>query len=393
MKKTIRDIPLEGKKILLRCDYNVTINGNVILDDTKITASLETIKYLMDNNCKIIILSHLGKVKTEDDKINNSLEIVSKKLSELLTRSILFSHETRGVLLEEKINAMRPQDILLVENTRYEDVPNNLESSCDEELSKYWASLADIFVNDAFGTIHRAHASNYGVSKYLPSVIGFLVEKELKNLNVLIENPSHPFTVIMGGAKIADKIPLIEAIIPKCDYLLLTGGIANTFLKALKFNIGFSLYDKETIPLITKLMLQYKEKLMLPLDVVVGNKYDPNYASIKGIKDICDNDVIYDIGPETLRKYKHTINVSELIFVNGTMGKYEDLKFRNGTKETYQMLAKCPANVIIGGGDSLAAIHTLGFNNNFSFLSTGGGATLDYIANPKLKSLENIEEI
>ena len=368
------------------------IKNGEILDDTRIKESLETINYLIDKNCKLVILSHLGKVESESDKDTNSLKIVSDRLSNYLKREVLFPSVTRSEDLKSKIDNMSPKSVMLLENTRFEDVPNKLESACDEELSKYWASLGEVFVNDAFGTTHRCHASNYGISKYLPSVIGFLVEKELKNLDILINNIERPFTVIMGGAKLEDKIPLIESIIKKCDHLLLTGGIANTFLKALGFNIGFSICDNASIPLVKKLMLENKSKILLPLDAVVGNKYDSNYARYALINEVRDDEVIGDISSRTVLKYKDIINNSKTIFVNGTMGKYEELKFENGSEEIYKVLARCPARVVIGGGDSLSAIKKFKLEDKFFFTSTGGGATLSYLTNPNVKSLENIEE-
>jgi phosphoglycerate kinase len=392
MKKTIKDIDIDGKKVILRCDFNVPIKDGEITDDTKIVESLETINYLLDKGCKIILMSHLDRIKTEADKIKNTLKPVATRLSNLLKREILFINLTRGEELTNKVNEMQTKDIILVENTRFEDFPNNLESNCDEELSSYWASLGEVFVNDAFGTVHRCHASNYGISKYLPSVIGFLIEKELKALSVLTNNPERPFTVVMGGAKLADKIPLIESIIKTCDYLLLGGGIANTFLKALNFNIGLSLCEDEEIPLVKKIMLENKSKILLPVDAIVGNKYDENYARYALINGVNDNEVIYDISERTLEKYREIINQSRTIFTNGTMGMYEDKKFRNGSFEMYKMLAKSPAKVIVGGGDSLSALKAFQLTDRYFFLSTGGGATLEYLANPNLKCLERIED-
>ncbi len=393
MKKTIRDIDLNNKKVLMRCDFNVPIEKGIIADDSKIVAAIDSIKYLLDQNCKIILMSHLGKIKEEKDKKQNSLYVVSKRLGELLKKDILFSSETRGPALETLVSNLKQKDILLMENTRYEDIPNKLESNCDMELSKYWASLADVFVNDAFGTIHRCHASNYGVSNFLPSVIGFLVEKELNALDLLVNNPDQPFTVIMGGAKLEDKIALIESIVKKCDYLLLTGGIANTFLKALNFNIGMSLCHDDSLPLVKKIMLDNKDKIMLPLDACVGKKYNSNYAELRLIDKIQDDDVIYDIGPKTIQKYSEVVNKSKTIFVNGTMGLAEDPKFVNGTRETLNMLTKTVAKVIVGGGDSVSAVYKFGFADKLFYLSTGGGATLEYLTNPVLKSIENIEEV
>lgn len=392
MKKTIKDINIEGKSIVLRCDFNVPIENGEILDDARITASLETINYLIDKSCKIVILSHLGKVKSESDKEANSLKIVADRLGHLLKRDVIFPGVSSGEELISKVKSMNPKDVMLLENTRYEDVPDNKESGCDEKLSKFWASLGEVFVNDAFGTVHRCHASNYGISKYLPTVIGFLVEKELKALDILINSIERPFTVIMGGAKLEDKIPLIESIVPKSDYLLLTGGIANTFLKALNFNIGFSICDKASIPKVKEIMLQNKNKILLPLDAVVGNKYDHNYARYSLINEVKDDEVIGDIGIRTINKYKDVINSSKTIFVNGTMGKYEELKFENGSEEMYKVLAKCPAKVVIGGGDSLSAVKKFKLDDRFFFLSTGGGATLEYLTNPNLKCLERIED-
>ncbi len=392
MKKTIKDINIEGKSIVLRCDFNVPIENGEILDDARITASLETINYLIDKSCKIVILSHLGKVKSESDKEANSLKIVADRLGHLLKRDVIFPGVSSGEELISKVESMNPKDVMLLENTRYEDVPDNKESGCDEKLSKFWASLGEVFVNDAFGTVHRCHASNYGISKYLPTVIGFLVEKELKALDILINSIERPFTVIMGGAKLEDKIPLIESIVPKSDYLLLTGGIANTFLKALNFNIGFSICDKASIPKVKEIMLQNKNKILLPLDAVVGNKYDHNYARYSLINEVKDDEVIGDIGIRTINKYKDVINNSKTIFVNGTMGKYEELKFENGSEEMYKVLAKCPAKVVIGGGDSLSAVKKFKLDDRFFFLSTGGGATLEYLTNPNLKCLERIED-
>lgn len=392
MKKTIRDIDVDGKRVIVRCDFNVSIKDGAIYDDTRIVESLETINYLIDKNCKLILMSHLGRVKTEDDKPKNSLKIVGERLSELLKRDILFIPTTRSEELTNKVKEMKSKDVILIENTRFEDVPNNLESGCDMELASYWASLGEIFVNDAFGTTHRCHASNYGISNFIPSVVGFLVEKELNALNILINNPERPFTVVMGGAKLDDKIPLLESIIKSCDYLLLGGGIANTFLKALNFNIGLSICEDKTIPLVKQLMLDNKDKIFLPIDAVVGNKYDENYARYALINGVHDSEVIYDISERTLEKYRGIINQSKTIFSNGTMGMYEDKKFSNGSFEIYKMLAKSPARVLIGGGDSLSAVKKFKLEDKFFFLSTGGGATLDYLADQSLKSLEKIED-
>lgn len=394
MFKTLKNTDIKNKRVVLRCDLNVPIKDGFILDDSKIKASLETINYLMDNNCKIIILSHLGKVKTTADKAKNSLEPVYNRLRELLKREIYFSRETRAVNLYMQVENMLPKDVLLLENTRFEDLNGNLESGCDPQLSMYWASLCDVFVMDAFGTSHRKHASTYGISKYVPSCIGFLVEKELIALDKFIINGKRPLTIVMGGAKIEDKISLIEKFLDKCDHLLLTGGIANTFLKVLNINVGASLCSKnpEILEKVKNILLNYREKIMLPLDVVVANTYDKNYIKYKRLNELDADDIIYDCGNKTIERYKSIIEESETIFVNGTMGRYEDLRFANGTKEFLNMLANSNKILVAGGGDSVSAINNFGFKDSFTYLSSGGGATLEYLTTNNLPGLEGIDE-
>ncbi len=394
MYKTIRDVDLKNKKVVLRVDYNVPIKNGIILDDSKIRASLDTIKYLIENDCKIVILSHLGKVKTKEDAYANSLAPVATKLKELLNREVYFSKETRTINLYMQVDTMLPKDILLLENTRYEDLNGKLESGCDPQLSMYWASLCDVFVMDAFGSAHRKHASTYGISKYVPSCIGFLVERELIQLNKFVINAKKPLTVVMGGAKIEDKINLIEAFLNKCDYLLLTGGIANTFLKALNLNVGQSLASKnpEILEKVKNILLNNRNKIMLPLDVIVGNTYNKEYVAYKSINQVGDDDIILDCGNKTLEKYSTAINQSETIFVNGTMGKYEDNRFSNGTKEFLRLLSESNKIVVVGGGDSVSAVNNFGFSNSFTYLSSGGGATLEYLTSGRLVGLDGIDE-
>lgn len=394
MFKTLRNTDVKNKRVVLRCDLNVPIKDGFILDDSKIKASLETINYLIENDCKIIILSHLGKVKTKADKAKNTLEPVYNRLRELLKREIYFSRETRAVNLYMQVESMLPKDVLLLENTRFEDLNGNLESGCDPQLSMYWASLCDVFVMDAFGTSHRKHASTYGISKYVPSCIGFLVEKELTCLDKFVINGKRPLTIVMGGAKIEDKIGLIEKFLDKCDYLLLTGGIANTFLKVLNINIGASLCSKnpEILEKVKNMLLNYRNKIMLPLDVIVANTYDENYVKYKRLNELDENDIILDCGNKTIEKYKTAIDESETVFVNGTMGKYEDIRFANGTKEFLRMLSLSNKILVAGGGDSVSAINNFGYTNAFTYLSSGGGATLEYLTTNKLPGLEGIDE-
>ena len=394
MYKTLKNTDVKNKRVVLRCDFNVPIKDGIILDDSKIRASLETINYLIENNCKIVILSHFGKVKTQDDKYKNSLVPVYNRLKELLKREIYFSKETRAVNLYMQVETLLPKDVLLLENTRFEDLNGNLESGCDPQLSMYWASLCDVFVMDAFASSHRKHASTYGISKYVPSCIGFLVEKELLTLNKFVINAKKPLTVVMGGAKIEDKIKLIENFLEKCDYLLLTGGIANTFLKVLNINIGASLASKnpQILEKVKEILLNYREKIMLPLDVIVANTYDKNYVKYKRLNELDTDDIILDCGNKTIEKYKMAIDNSNTVFVNGTMGKYEDQRFSNGTKEFLRVLSESDKIVVVGGGDSVSAVNNFGYTESFTYLSSGGGATLEYLTTSDLPGLSGIDE-
>lgn len=379
--KFIEDINVDNKKVILRLDLNVTIKDNVILDDTKIVKSLKTINYLLDHNCKILIMSHLGKIKTEEDKANNSLRIVCAKLCALLNRDILFVSNTRGYELEHSLDN---NQIVLMENTRYEDLDGKKESSCDDELSKYWASLGEVFINDAFGTTHRCHASNHGISKYLESGIGYLIKEELDGLDPITNNIKRPFTVIMGGAKVDDKIQLIKSLLNECDNLLVGGGIANTFLKASGYEIGDSLYSADYIDEVKELLDNYSSKIVLPIDVVVN--INDNISNIDS-KNVTEGS-IYDLGPKTLQVFRDILDESETVFINGTIGLYEDERYNKGTIELFNILRRCNNIKIAGGGDAVASINSLGYQDAFNYLSTGGGATLEYIANKKLNCFE-----
>ena len=394
MKKCLQNTDVLNKRVLLRVDYNVPIKDGKILDDSKIKATLETICYLLSENCKIIILSHLGKIKTESDKSKYSLKIVAERLKELLDKEVYFSHENFGVPVVDRVNALNSGEILMLENTRFLDVPGNLESGCDPQLSMFFASLADVFVSEAFGTAHRRHASNYGVTKYMESCIGFLMQKEIGMLNRLVNHPIHPFTVIMGGAKIDDKLELLEKLLPKCEHLLLGGGLANTCLKALGFSVGSSLSSNnyKTIKTVQDMLLKYKDKIMLPLDAIVGISYDKDYIKYKMINEIEPNEIILDIGVKTLEKYKTVINSSETIFLNGTVGMYENMRFANGTKELLNIITSSNAITVAGGGDAASSAYNFGCGYKFTYISSGGGATLEYLATETLPALDNISE-
>ena len=375
----IENANIDNKKVILRLDLNVTIKDGNILDDTKIVKSIPTIKYLLNKNCNVLIMSHLGKIKNEMDLKDNSLYIECERLSKLLEMNIVFVKDTRDNRLKSLLEENR---IVMLENTRYEDLPSSLESGCDDSLSRFWASLGDVFVNDAFGTTHRKHASNYGISKYLDTYYGFLIEEEVKGLDPIVNNIEHPFIVIMGGAKVDDKVQLIKSLVDKCDYILVGGGIANTFLKASGFNVGESLYSKDYVDEIAGIITQYRNKVIIPADVVVESN---GVINKKTITEVEDTDVIYDIGDETISIYKDFINKAETIFVNGTVGLYEKEEYKNGTEEILKALSESDAYKIAGGGDAVASVNKLGYENAFDFLSTGGGATLEYIAFGSLK--------
>lgn len=393
MKQLLRNMFVDNKRILLRCDFNVPmINGN-ITDESKIIKSLETINYLLSKNCKIIILSHLGRVKTEEDKKIYSLLPVKATLERLLNRPVLFatdilSEETKNMALN-----LKSGEILLLENTRFLDVPNKWESTLNEEVAQRLATLGEIFVFDAFAVAHRSHTTVVGIPKYIPSCLGFLVEKEQAMLDKLIMNPERPFSVIMGGAKVDDKLKIITSLLPKCEHLLVSGGIANSFLNALGLNVGASLKteDQNIISELKRLMLTYKEKFAFPLDAIVTTTYNDT-PGMKSINKIETNDVIKDIGVKTIEKYGKILKESETIFMNGTMGIYEEKAFANGTTEILNILKDKKEHVVIGGGDTVGAVHTLGFKNIFPNISSGGGATLEYIANGTLPGIEAIRE-
>lgn len=380
--KTLKDFEFKGKKVILRSDFNVSIKEGKIISNERITAELPTINYLIEKGAKVIIMSHLGKIKGEEDKKKNTLYIVYEELLKLINTKIIFSPATQGKILEEKISFLQNGEVLLMENTRYEDLENKKESNCDEELSRYWASLGDIFINDAFGMTQRKHASNYGISKFLPTGIGFLIESEIKGLAPILE-PEKPFTIIMGGAKLEDKLSLIKSLVSKCDKLLLGGGIANTFL-AVSVSIGKSLVSPDLIEEARNLLSIYKERIIMPVDVKVLAK---NGTEVKDISNIASDDIIFDIGPKTIELYKKHIENSETIFLNGTVGKYEEEGFEDGTKEILDAVSKTEAYSVIGGGDALSSAEYFKIND-FNFISTGGGATLNYIATEKLACFE-----
>lgn len=389
--KTIKDINIEGKKVIIRCDFNVPIKDGKIIDDTRIKASLKTINYCLEHNAKVILLSHLGRVKEEADLKKNDLAPVANRLSELLDKKVTFVNSTRGQKVEDAISNMKEKDVVLLQNTRYEDLDGKKESSNDPELGKYWASLGDVFINDAFGTIHRAHASNVGIASNLPSAVGFLIESELNALSELNE-PEHPFIVILGGAKVADKIGVIENLVTKADQILIGGGMAFTFLKAENYEVGNSLVDQESLDFCQEMLKEHPNKIVLPIDANVTKEYSNDTENeIKDITEFEYNEMGLDIGPKTIELYEKYLKSAKIVVWNGPLGVYEFNKYQTGTKEILKYLVENNIKAILGGGDIVAAAATLGYKDKIYHASTGGGATLEYLEGKKLPGIEVIK--
>lgn len=376
--QSIKGIDVTGKRVIVRVDYNVPITDGKIDDDTKILASLKTINYLLDKKAKIILLSHLGRIKSQADKESHSLEIVAKHLLTLVSCGIYFIPFTRGEIVNKTIENMNNGEIVILENTRFEDYPKSLESSCDEALSKYWASLGDIFVLDAFGSAHRCHASTYGISKYLPSYSGFLVDNEVSMLDKAIHQRK---TLILGGAKVDDKIGVIDNLINTSDNILLGGAMCFTFLKASGVNVGESIVSDDKIRYAKSLLDTHGNKIILPIDVVTND-------GVKDVTNIGNSGIGYDIGPKTINKYKELLINSKLILWNGPLGMFEDPKYEDGTKKVMQFIYNQSIPTILAGGDIISASHK--FKYNFTYLSTGGGATLEYLEGKRFKTLERL---
>lgn len=393
MKKTIKDLKLNGKKVIIRCDFNVPIKDGKILDANRIIQSLETIKYAIEKGAKVILMSHLGRVKSVDDLKDKSLEPVADRLCELLEQDVVFVRDTRGSELEQAIDNMKNGDVLLIENTRYEDLDGQKESKNDLELGKYWASLADLYVNDAFGTCHRGHASNVGIASNLPNAIGFLVEKELKVLTETLESPEHPFIAILGGSKVSDKIGVIKNLVKKTDYILIGGGMAFTFLKAEGINVGSSLVDNDNIDFCKKIIKANPNKIVLPIDVVTGIEInDKTKARTCFINEIKEDEIGLDIGPQTVKLFSQYISDSKTVIWNGPVGVFEIDKFANGTKSLCKAIANAKNNSIIGGGDTAAAVNKFGYNKDMKYISTGGGASLEFLEGKGLPGVDIIDE-
>lgn len=393
-KKTIKDLQLDGKTVLVRVDYNVPMKDGQITDDNRIVASLETLNYLLKHDCKIVLFSHLGKVKEEADKAKNNLAPVAKRLGELLNQEVQFVPVTRGEELEQAVANLQSGQVLLVQNTRYEDLDGKKESKNDPELGKYWASLGDVFINDAFGTAHRAHASNVGIASHLPNGIGYLVAKEVKYLGEAVDHPVRPFVAVLGGAKVEDKIKVIESLLTKADKVIIGGGMAYTFLKAQGKEIGKSLLDETSLDFAKDMLAKAGDKLVLPVDIVVADEFsnDANHQVVSADEIPADWEGL-DIGPKSVELFKDILSEAKTVVWNGPMGVFEFEQFAHGTKAIAETLANLDgANTIIGGGDSAAAVIQMGFEDKLSHISTGGGASLTYLEGSELPGIASIDD-
>ena len=403
-KKLVTDLDVTGKKVIVRVDFNVPLKSGEITDDNRIVAALPTIKYLVDNKAKVILMSHLGKIdykKTEEEiaaaKKKNNMAPVAVRLQEYLKDTkVVFVDATRGEALEKAVAELKDGEVLLMQNTRYEKG----ESKNDEELGKYWASLGDLFVSDAFGSVHRAHASTVGIASHLPNAVGFLIEKELKFLGDAVENPVRPFVGILGGAKVADKLAVISNLLEKCDTLIIGGGMAYTFLKAQGKEVGLSLVDDLKLDYCKEMMEKAEslgKKLLLPIDTVVCAGFpDPIDAPVE--TEVVASDAIpsdkegLDIGPKTAELFAEAVKSAKTVVWNGPMGVFENPTLAAGTNAVAKALAECDGTTIVGGGDSAAAIKKLGYADKVSHVSTGGGASLEFLEGKGLPGVDVIEE-
>ncbi len=388
-KKTVRDIDLKNKKVLVRCDFNVPLDENFnITDNRRIVGALPTIKYLLENNCKVILCSHLGRPKGQVKK-EFSLAPVAKELSKLLGREVKLAEDIIGPSAKELTSNMQNGEIVLLENVRFD----SREEANDEEFAKELASMAEIYVNDAFGTAHRAHSSTAGVAKFLPAVAGFLMEKEINFLGTTLENPERPFMAILGGKKVSDKIGVIDSLLEKVDTLIIGGGMAYTFFKAMGYNVGNSICELDKLDLATSLMEKAKAKgvkLMLPIDTKVGKEFKEDTESkTVSYKEIPDGWEGFDIGDETIKMYEEELAKAKTVIWNGPVGLFEFDQFAIGTNSIAKFLGDMQGvTTIIGGGDSAAAIEKLGIGDKFTHISTGGGASLEFLEGKKLPGVE-----
>ncbi len=397
-KKTLNDVDVKGKKVLVRVDFNVPIKEGVITDDNRIKAAIPTLKYVLDNGGKVIAFSHLGRVKEEVDKAKSSLAPVAKRLEEVLGKPVKFVPVTRGAELEAAVAELKDGEILMFENTRFEDVDGKKESKNDPELGKYWASLGDVFVNDAFGTAHRAHASNVGISSNIAvSVAGFLMSKEIEFIGGAVDSPARPFVAILGGAKVSDKIGVIENLLDKADKVIIGGGMMFTFLKAQGKNVGSSLLEADKVELAKSLLDKAAAKgveLLLPVDTIVAQEFKNDTAfKTVSVDAVEDGWMGLDIGEASIKLFSDKLEGAKTVVWNGPMGVFEMPNFAKGTIGVCEAIANLKdAKTIIGGGDSAAAAIQLGYADKFSHISTGGGASLEYLEGKELPGVVAISD-
>ena len=393
-KKIVSDLELKDKTVLVRADFNVPLKDGEITNDNRIVQALPTIKYIIEQGGKVVLFSHLGKVKEESDKESLTLKPVADDLSKKLDKDVVFVPETRGEKLESAIKDLKAGDVLLVQNTRFEDLDGKKESKNDPELGKYWASLGDVFVNDAFGTAHREHASNVGISTHLETAAGFLMEKEIKFIGGVVNDPHKPVVAILGGAKVSDKIGVIKNLLNIADKILIGGGMAYTFLKAQGKEIGLSLLEEDKIDFAKELLESNGDQIVLPVDAKVAKEFS-NDAEITevSIDDIPKDQEAMDVGPKTVELFNKELQGAHTLVWNGPMGVFEFSNFAQGTIGVCESIANLKdAVTIIGGGDSAAAAISLGFEDNFTHISTGGGASLEYLEGIELPGIKAIND-
>jgi len=387
-KKTIRDVDFEGKRVLVRVDFNVPIQGGKVADDTRIQAAMPTLEYLLENGASLVLCSHLGRPKGVYSS-EFSLRPVAEHLSGLLRKPVAFAEDCVGAVAAEAVARLKPGDVLLLENTRF----HAGEKKNDPEFAKQLAALADVYVNDAFGSAHRAHASTEGVAHILPAVAGFLLEKEIKYLGQTITNPKRPFIAILGGAKISDKIGVIRNLLQKADQVLIGGGMANTFFKAQGYPVGESLVDEEALDIARQLVAEGSNQLRLPIDVVIADRFDAEAEyQVMPMGPVPDGWRILDIGPETVAAYKKAIAEAGTVVWNGPMGVFEFPRFAQGTFGVAEAVAESGAISIVGGGDSAAAVKKSGLADKITHISTGGGASLEMLEGVVLPGLAALQD-
>lgn len=396
-KKIVTDLNLKNKKVLVRLDFNVPMKDGKITNDNRIVAALPTIKYILENGGKVIAFSHLGKVKTKEDLISKSIGPVAKRLGELLEKEVKFIPKTKGPELEAAVDALKSGEIMMFENTRFEDLNGKKESSNDPGLGKYWASLGDLFVNDAFGTAHRSHASNIGIAANIgegKSAAGFLMEKEIKFIGGAVDNPTKPLIAILGGSKVSDKIGVIENLLDKADKILVGGAMMFTFLRALGKNTGKSMVEEDKLDLAKSLLDKANGKLILPIDTVISKEFNNDAVhETVSVNNIPEDQMGLDIGAATIKLFSKEISNAKTVVWNGPMGVFEMPNYAKGTIGVCEAIANLEnATTIIGGGDSAAAAIQLGYASKFTHISTGGGASLEYLEGKQLPGIVSISE-